>query len=250
MATKTVGVIKPVRITAAVAKRVVETVDHGLSYGLGEPIPGKMCVEAAVCYALGLGHNDDPLCVDGDLRRLKIALNDRRGWNTPKARAKGLRRLAVAQLGSTAKSYKPDLFKKLFHERSVAFFTNEIVKALKHLKIDADLVTQAAERKKAFIAKPTRHALQELMQCYYCGSNDNVGVDSLRLVGDAFHTREYLGLSLSNEFYAMGNLFDFYCDIGKSQNIQQRLLADFAEMIVQILIDIKAPGTKWLYLTE
>jgi hypothetical protein len=58
-----------------------------------------MCVEAAVCFALGLPHGDDPGCVSAPLRRLKIRLNDSR-WSSDRARAAGLRRLAVAQLGS------------------------------------------------------------------------------------------------------------------------------------------------------
>src|SRR5208282_3183733 len=87
-------------ITEEVAKRVIEVVDAGLVGGVGVPVPGKMCVEAAVCYALGLPHGDDPGCVAPALRALKIRLNDA-SWSSNQARARGLRRLAVAQLGST-----------------------------------------------------------------------------------------------------------------------------------------------------
>jgi hypothetical protein len=41
-------------ITRDIATKVLETVDAGLVSGVGEPKPGLMCVEAAVCYALGL----------------------------------------------------------------------------------------------------------------------------------------------------------------------------------------------------
>lgn len=84
-------------ITEAIARKVVEVVDAGLVQGKGIPIPGQMCVEAAVCYAMGLPHGDNPSCVAPVLRRLKISLNDR-AWSSNDARAKGLRRLAVAQL--------------------------------------------------------------------------------------------------------------------------------------------------------
>src|SRR5208283_344236 len=87
-------------ITEEVAKRVIEVVDAGLTSGVGIRVPGKMCVEAAVCYALGLAHGDDPGCVAPALRALKIRLNDA-SWSSNQARARGLRRLAVAQLGST-----------------------------------------------------------------------------------------------------------------------------------------------------
>ena len=85
--------------TRETAEKIVELLTYGLVSGMGSPEPGKMCVEAMVCYAMGLPHGDRPACVAPALRRLKIALNDK-AWSSPEARAKGLRRLAVAQLGS------------------------------------------------------------------------------------------------------------------------------------------------------
>src|SRR3954469_5251302 len=81
-------------------KRLLKTVDAGLTRGKGSPIPGKMCVEAAVCYALGMPHSDNPTCVDKAVRAFKIRLNDSTAWPSGMARAKGLRKVAVAQLGS------------------------------------------------------------------------------------------------------------------------------------------------------
>jgi hypothetical protein len=82
-----------------VAVKVLGVVDKGLCHGVGKPVPGQMCVEAAVCYAMGLPHGDDPSCVSPALRHYKIRLNDS-AWSSNEARARGLRRLAVAQLGS------------------------------------------------------------------------------------------------------------------------------------------------------
>src|SRR5215207_1555586 len=86
-------------ITLEVAQKVLSVVDKGLTNGLGVPQPGRMCVEAAVSYALGLPHGDSPSCVTPILRVLKISLNDK-PWSSHAVRAKGLRRLALAQLGS------------------------------------------------------------------------------------------------------------------------------------------------------
>src|SRR5690349_6337189 len=86
-------------ITREIAAKVLKVVDAGLSDGLGTRKPGEMCVEAAVCYALDLPHGDDPGCVAPTLRSLKIRLNDS-NWSSKKARAAGLRRIALAQLGS------------------------------------------------------------------------------------------------------------------------------------------------------
>jgi len=80
-----------IEITREMATKVRDLVDVGLVSGVGEPEAGKMCVEAAVCFALGLPHGDDPKCVAEPLRRLKIRLNDAAwssnpgagGWLTP-----------------------------------------------------------------------------------------------------------------------------------------------------------------------
>src|SRR5690348_11285060 len=74
-------------------------IDQGLVSGIGIPEPGKMCVEAAICYALDLPHGDNPKCVANAVRQLKISLNDKL-WSTPAARAKGLRKLAILQLNT------------------------------------------------------------------------------------------------------------------------------------------------------
>lgn len=86
-------------VTETVARKVLEVVDAGLCSGVGVPEPGKMCVEAAVCYAMGMSHGDEPTCVAPALRSLKITLNDA-AWSSNTARAKGMRRLALVQLGS------------------------------------------------------------------------------------------------------------------------------------------------------
>jgi hypothetical protein len=86
-------------INSEIAAKVLATVDAGLVKGMGKPVPGQMCVEAAVCYAMGLPHGDQPDCVSSAIRSLKITLNDA-NWSSDMARAKGMRRLALAQLGS------------------------------------------------------------------------------------------------------------------------------------------------------
>jgi hypothetical protein len=87
------------KIDKKLARKILSIVDKGLVKGIGEPVPGEMCVEAAVCYAWGLDHSDEPPCVGEAVRHAKIALNDT-NWSSSKARAKGLRKLAIAQLGS------------------------------------------------------------------------------------------------------------------------------------------------------
>lgn len=88
-------------IDEAAVNRILGVLSYGLPSGLGEPEPGKMCVEAAISYAMGYDHNDLPYCVDSDVADFKIDINDNH-WSSNKARAEGLRAVAIAQLGSNA----------------------------------------------------------------------------------------------------------------------------------------------------
>ena len=58
-------------ITREGAAKVLAAVDSGLVKGVGSAKPGRLCVEAAVCYGLGLPHSDNPTCVSPALRALK-----------------------------------------------------------------------------------------------------------------------------------------------------------------------------------
>jgi hypothetical protein len=85
-----------------VSKFDVSKYDSILSMGLSRGIgirTRQVCIEAAICQTLGLPHDDDPQCVSKDVRFFKIKLNDF-DWSSPEARAKGLRDLGLAQLGS------------------------------------------------------------------------------------------------------------------------------------------------------
>jgi len=87
------------KLTIRHARKVLKIIDAGLYPGLGTPVPGKMCVEAAVCFALGEPHGDKPVCVARPDRNFKIVLNDA-AWSSPTVRAAGLRRIGVMQLGT------------------------------------------------------------------------------------------------------------------------------------------------------
>ena len=109
--------------------------ERGLCSGLGTP-NGQVCIEAAIALAMGLPFSDAPTCVEKNIIVFKIALNDQ-SWSTEEARAKGLRNIGIAQIGSkdvvdgivfqqllTTKLIKtliPDLFKKVFKPGSAAF---------------------------------------------------------------------------------------------------------------------------------
>lgn len=81
-----------------------EIIGAGLVDGLGEPRPGELCVEAAICLALGEPHGDEPSCVHAADRDFAVVINDAK-WSSPQERAEALLPLALAQLG-TAGQYR------------------------------------------------------------------------------------------------------------------------------------------------
>src|SRR6516165_379774 len=124
-------------INEPIIRKLLDVIDAGLTSGIGTPKPGQMCVEAAVCYAFSEPHGDKPTCVSPFLWRLKIAINDA-NWSSDQARAKGLRRLAIAQLGTAG-----TLDEAKFRDRIVRYA----------LGVSAPLALRAA----ASIQKDQRH---------------------------------------------------------------------------------------------
>jgi len=105
-------------ITLDQARKVLEVVDVGLCKWIGSPVPGEMCVEAAVCFALGQPHGDKPQCVNAAVRRFKIVLNDAK-WSSNQARSAGMRKLAIAQLGTSDPSFGDKRFVEVLVEQTI-----------------------------------------------------------------------------------------------------------------------------------
>lgn len=189
-------------ITREIALKVRETVDAGLCHGVGKPVPGQMCVEAAVCFALGLPHSDDPPCVSRAVRSLKIALNDA-AWSSNETRGRGLRRLALAQLGS------------------------EIID-------DADFTCRVVEMTiRRFLPIALRAAASLHLQSQH--------KEALKA---AAKTCEQTGTGAAEAAAWAAARAAAGAAAG------DKLLSDFAEGVVQILVEMKAPGCQWLDLTE
>ena len=100
------------KITLQQAIAVRDAIKPGLVKGIGKPVPGQMCVEAAVCYALGQPHGDDPECVAPSVRAFKIVLNDS-DWPSEQARADGMMEIGIAQLGTRGEIDEKEFAKKM-----------------------------------------------------------------------------------------------------------------------------------------
>jgi len=202
------------RITKNTIAKIHELLDAGLVSGLGEPEPGKMCVEAAINYALGREHGDDPGCVLESLRRLKIKLNDSKYWTSNKARADGLRRLAIAQLGS-----KDAVDEIEFAERVASMTIRTVVPSA--LRAAARMLTGEHPTKLLILAD----------QCETASTEENARAAARAA---AYAAADAACAAAYTAAYTAADA------------VAEKILIDFAENVVQILIDMKAPGTDWL----
>ena len=217
-------------ITREIAAKVLKVVDAGLVSGVGNPKPGEMCVEAAVCFALGLPHGDEPGCVAPALRSLKISLNDR-SWSSKEARAKGLRRLALAQLGSAG-----HLDEKEFRRRIVDIALRKSC--------------PAALRSAASVCKDHTHKatlLDAASRCEKEGTRQ-AALDARAVAraadADAYAAAAAYAAYADADAAAYADADAAYADA----DARDKSLAAYAEDVVQVLIEMKAPGVQWLDL--
>jgi hypothetical protein len=221
--------VNNITLNESTALKVLQTVDQGLVAGIGDPVPGQMCVEAAVCFALGLPHSDDPGCVSVALRDLKIKLNDAH-WSSPSARAAGLRRLAIAQLGT-----KDTLDEAEFARRVTLMVINTTL---------ADCLDQVGLSDHA---QACRNATDlESAQAAAAAAAAWAAVAALAAA-------EYAAVRAADVYAAAWAADAAAQAAAQAASVApnpDQVLADFAERVVQILIDMKATGTQWLHLTE
>jgi len=160
------------------AIRILELLSYGLVKGKGIPIPGNMCVEAAVCLALGLPHGDNPPCVGSEVRKFKIELNDN-DWTTTIARARGMRELAIAQLGSDK------LDQRAFKDLIWFKFGTQIQPLIWHY-----LATKAGKAKRLEFADKMEHSktLEECLAHAYAHAHTHAHAHDYAHAYDYAHT--------------------------------------------------------------
>ena len=241
------------QMTETIARKVLSTVDAGLQSGLGLPKPGFMCVEAAVNYALGADHGDQPACVAPVLRSLKIRLNDST-WSSKEARAKGLRRLALAQLGSAGV-----LDEKEFRNRVVRLVIQKSVpEALRaaatlcknehHDRLLAAAQACESDPSRANVVS-AKHTAADAADAAAAAAADAADADAADAAAAAYAAADAAADAAAAAAAAYADAYAYavaYADA----SARDRSLASFCEAVVQILIDMKAPGCQWLWLTD
>lgn len=223
-------------ITEEIARKILTTIDCGLTEGKGSPEPGKMCVEAAVCYGMGLPHSDSPTCVAPVLRDLKIGLNDR-PWSSDLVRAKGLRRLGLIQLGTKDTLDEPEFLRRV----QEMLIRKIIPRALRNV---APLVPTHAPALEA-----------AAIRCEQEGTARAAGAAAEATARAAAGAAEAARAATGAAWAAEAAEAATWAAAGAAEATARAAafdteLALFAEEVVQILITMKSPGAQWLFLTE
>lgn len=244
------------QITREIAQKVLDVVDAGLVSGIGRPTPGKMCVEAAVCFVMGLPHGDDPGCVTQSLRLLKIYLNDA-AWSSNQTRAAGLRRLSIAQLGSAGMLDDTEFVRRIVDmtiRKSVAASLRAAAsvnpahaealeaaavwcetKGTRDATLNGERVALAAARAtSAERAASAAWAAGAAWVTAWAASAASAAWAAERAASAAGAAGAASAASAESAAWAAA--FD-------------KSLAAYAEWVVEILIDMQAPGCQWLDLT-
>lgn len=254
-------------IDEKIARKVLEVVDAGLVSGVGNPTPGQMCVEAAVCYALGLPHGDDPQCVSRALRSLKIKLNDS-CWSSNAARTKGLRRLALIQLGS--RNHLDDKeFARRVAELAIRKQLPIALRAAAKINKDAmhkQALLDAANRCEAegsrqsafdarYVARGARQAARGARQAAHADAAAAAAAHAYAATYAAAYA--YAAAAAAAYAYAAADAAAYAAAAAAAAAAdayayaaRDKILSDFAEDVVQILISMNVPGVQWLSLTE
>ena len=228
------------KVTEKLAAKVLSVIDAGLVSGIGEPVPGQMCVEAAVCYAMDLPHSDRPTCVSSALRELKIAINDK-SWSSDAARADGLRRLGIAQLGSMGKLDDKDFLSRVATMTIKVFVSNAMRSAASLSKTHKKELEEHAAVLELDPSIVNARAAQETATAAYAA----YAASAAAYAAHAAANVAYAADAAANAAYAAANVANADAYIERDS-----VLKEYCECVVQILIEMKAPGCEFLYLTE
>lgn len=219
-------------------KLLLKVIDPGLVGGtIGERIPGSMCVEAAVAYAMGEKHSDDPSCVDDYLRDFKICMNDDLVYKTGRDRARALRRIAVAQLGTKGNFDRPAFIK---HLRNLAF------RYVGDYMMDTPIKLYWTYGEKWSPAGPMK-----VIDSFVNGTAGSKEFNEARKLFDEEESAICDSIDViagfNNKKIGTSSALDAFRELISEGVIDRDV---FIEDVVQILVKMKTPGSKFLYVTK
>jgi hypothetical protein len=220
-------------ITREAAAKVLKIVDAGLIHGGGKKaIAGQVCVEQAVCMGLGLPFSDNPSCVAPVLRSLKIKLNDG-PWSSNQARARGLRRLALAQIGSRDRLNETEFVRRVV-DIALRISCPQALRAAASARKDKDHIA-------ALIAAAARCETEGTFEAALEARAAAIAARAAALAA---------ALAAPAAAHAAFSASSAAADAAGADaaDARDKSLAVYAESVVQLLIEMKAPGVQWLDL--
>jgi hypothetical protein len=234
------------KLTLRDARKVLSVVDCGLSKGIGNPTPGQMCIEAAVCYALGLPHGDDPKCVANAVKWYKIAINDS-AWSSRAARARGMRRVAIAQLGSDQIDERRfvDIVARLTIQRILPVAFRAVARRADE-QYKTKLREAAVRCEMDAAADSARAAADAAVYADYAAADDSARA-ARAAAADAAAARAAYATAAAAAAYA-ANATRLIASI-RGVNAD-RVLTMAAEIAVEALQECGSQGCRWLWLCD
>lgn len=231
-------------ISLATVLKLLKTVDAGLCPGVGVPVPGRMCAVAAVCYTLGIPHGDEPSCVGWAVRKAMISLNDS-DWASNAARAKGLRKLTVAQLGSD--QLDQDRFAELVALKVIQKLCPLLFAELAKLtQTDEDRKAMESSGRACAEATSLQEAVLILARARASASVRDSALDlALNRALDLYIARTFADGSA----LVLPTSLDLARAIGIAIALDKALTM-LADICLEVLVEMESPGCQWLGLCE
>ncbi len=230
------------KITKSLVKKIHSALDKGLTEELGNPIEGEMCVEALICHVLGEPHTDSPSCVGDAIRKAILALNDC-AWTSNRTRAEGMRKLAIAQLGSVSLNQEDffNLLKLRSTQRILPFLIQSHIYFLAKEDKTRDLKLKAFKLKFEKLKKLDTALWKEFYNYY----SSRYYRSSYYYYSYYYNYSNYYS-SYNYNFYYYNYNKDYYYRYYYSRYNYENLLLLIADVILQALIEMKSPGCKYL----
>lgn len=239
--------------TEEIAKKVLQVVNKGLVKGLGVRKPGKMCIEAAVCYAFDLPHGDNPPCVGSGVREFKISLNDSE-WPSDEDRASGMRDLSVAQLGSDTidqkkflekvglqciKNILPVILENSLKEDADKNFFKECIDIKELKKVIEELHTVKTFKKARAVARKA-WKIYSVYTIVYAHTSAS------------FYASAYASVYAHSSIYSSPpyTTNSAYLYAKKNPTFNLKILNMTAQAGLEALKELKSPGCQWLHLCK
>jgi len=225
-------------VTSELVGKIEEVLERGLCKGKGDP-SSRMCVEAAVCFAMGLPHGDDPPCVGEAVRAFKIALNDAE-WPSDISRSAGMGKIAIAQLGSVV--LDQEKFRQRLEGKAIRVLLPQLFReAFPSNEKCLQAATRCEETGSIFSASMAADVVYAIETG---GKNNSLAYRSAQYT----HTSAYL-LGLDGRHISAVAYSAAYASLATRSacvTLTSKYLAIAADLCYEVLQEMESPGAIWI----